>query len=284
MLRDDDFNGSKIKVVKIDRIDIPDYQRIAMGPWAKTIAENWNRHLFTHPRLAEKPDGRYDCIDGQHELLAATLRGHESLPCIVFDGVGHIEAAAIFSDMNTGRKRLTPFDVYRADLIAGRQWAVDLAHIVDELGLRIARGASPHTVQAVGQCKVLIQDGRYQDLYEALIILVSAFDASLPENHDRLERKMIVGMADFVRRARRAEVLDIEKFGRKLSKVTYRRRSITGIRLTPESLERDYIPKLIEDGTLEMPQLNSAQGNAVLYGRAIAIAVLGVDQARALYA
>lgn len=283
MLRDDDFNGSKIRLVKIDLIDIPSYQRIAMDGWAKDIAANWNRHLFTHPRIAAKPDGHFDAIDGQHEVLAASYRGHTQIPCAVLEGVGHVEAAGIFSDINTQRKRLTPFDVYRADLEAGRQWAVSLSELVDRYGIRIARGASPFHLQAVGQAKAIIADGRLTDLDDALFILTVAFDPSLRENESRLERKLIVGMSDLVKRAKRANVFDRIQFAKKLQRVTYRRRAYTGLHLTPESIEKDYIPALIEDGTLEMPPLNSAMGNAVLFGRALAIAILGSERAKTLY-
>lgn len=283
MLQDDDFNGTRIKMVKIDQIDIPSYQRDKMKPWAAYLAENWDHHLFTHPRLAAKDGGRFDVIDGQHTVLAAETRGHAELPCLVLVGVDQQRSAAIFSDLNTNRKRLTPFDVYKADLEAGREWALSLEALAIKYDLRIGRGAGPYFLQAVGQCKAIIQSGWLADLDDALAILTAAYEPTLAENASRLERKLVVGCVDLVRRTKRADAFDLTLCIRRLQKATFKRRATTGIRLTPESLETTYIPALIEQGTLTMPPLNSAMGNAVLFGRALAIAIYGADRARSFY-
>lgn len=284
MLRDEDFNGTKIKVVRIDLIDIPSYQRAEMSGWAKHLAENWDHQLFSYPRVAVKSGGRYDAMDGQHTILAAEQRGHLEIPCMVIENVDHKRGAAIFSDLNTGRKRLHPLDVYRADLEAGRAWAVTLDEFATKYGIKVAKGTGPHYLQAVGQCKTIISQGQSDDLDDALAILTEAYDAALAENASRLERKLLVGCVDLVRRTKRADAFERALCIRKLQKATFKRRDIRGIRLTPESLETQYIPALIEQGTLPMPPLNSAMGNAVLFGRALAIAIYGAERARTFYA
>lgn len=283
VLAGDDFNGHRVKAVRIDRIDIPEYQRTNMEGWASDIAQNWSNYLFTYPRLAAKGDGRYDCIDGQHTVLAAEKRGHVELPCAVLDGVDTKVAAGIFSDINTRHKRLTPFDVYRADLIAERPWALTLASIARRYGINVARGASPYTLQAIGQAKTIIESGGEEHLDDALAILTNAYDPELAENASRLERKLVVGCVDLVRRAKREGVFDRQSFINKLRAAKYKRRSVSGLKVTPESIETDYIPAMIEQGNLQMPPLNSAMGNAVLFGRALAIAIFGIDKSRQLY-
>lgn len=279
----DDFNGHRVKMVRIDRIDIPEYQRKAMEGWASSIADRWNHNLFTYPRVVVKDGGRFDCIDGQHTVLAASKRGHLELPCAVLDGVDTQTAAGIFSDINTGRKRLTSFDVYKADLIAGREWAVALDAIASRYGINVARGASPYTLQAIGQAKTIIESGGADHLDDALAILTGAYDPDLDENSSRLERKIVTGCVDLVRRAKREGEFDRQTFIRKLRKATYKRRSVSGLKVTPESIETDFIPAMIEQGNLQMPPLNSAMGNAVLFGRALAIAIFGVERSRQLY-
>lgn len=283
MFSGDDFNGHRVKQVRIDRIDIPEYQRVRMEGWASDIAQNWNNYLFTYPRLSAKEGGRFDCIDGQHTILAAEKRGHTELPCAVLDGVDTKTAAGIFSDINTGRRRLTSFDVYKADLYAGREWAVTLHDIAQRYGVNVARGASPYTLQAIGQAKSIIDGGGAEHLEHALAILTMAYDPDLPENSSRLERKLVVGCVDLVRRAKREGLFERQLFINKLRSAKYKRRAVSGLKVTPESIETDYIPAMIEQGNLQMPPLNSAMGNAVLFGRALAIAIFGVDKARHLY-
>lgn len=283
VLAGDDFNGHRVKAVRIDRIDIPEYQRAKMEGWATDIAQNWSSYLFTYPRVAAKEGGRFDCIDGQHTIIAAEKRGHIEVPCAVLDGVDVKTAAGIFSDINTGRRRLTSFDVYKADLLAERSWAVTLSSIAQRYGINVARGASPYTLQAIGQSKTIIEAGGADHLDDALAILTNAYDPDLAENSSRLERKIVVGCVDLVRRAKREGVFDRQSFINKLRAAKYKRRGVGGLKVTPESIETDFIPAMIEQGNLQMPPLNSAMGNATLFGRALAIAIFGVDKARHLY-
>ena len=282
-LQDDDFNGSRIKVIRIDLIDIPDYQRSQKRGWAEEIARDWDHHLFTYPRVCLKDDGRYDAIDGQHTILGAEIRGHQNIPCAVLVGIDHQKAAAVFSDVNTRRQRLAAYDVYNADLIAGRDWAITLQGIAERHGIRVDPGRGPSSLRAISQAKSIIDRGMAADLEDGLEILSRVYDPALPENETRLERKLLMGIVDLIHRAKREGIFDLDQTVRKLRKATYVRRGIRGIHLTPKALESDYLGALIEAGQLDMPQLTTGSGSSTVYGKALAIAVFGVDQTRKLY-
>ena len=282
-LRDDDFNGSRIKIIRIDLIDIPTYQRQQAKGWAEKIAHEWDHYLFTYPRVCPKDGGRYEVIDGQHTILAAEIRGHTDIPCAVLTGIDHVSAAGVFSDVNTKRLRPQPYDIFKADLEAGRDWAVALQDIAERHEIKVGPGQSPNILRAIAQAHTIIDRGMVADLDDALSILTRVYDPKLPENETRLERKLLMGIVDLVHRTKREKIFDLDQVVRKLKKATYSRRGIRGIHLTPKDLASDYLGALIEAGQLEMPQLTTGSGSSTVYGKALAIAIYGVDQTRKLY-
>jgi hypothetical protein len=282
-LHDEDFNGSRIKVIRIDAIDIPVYQRERVKGWAESIAQDWNHHLFTYPRVCVTESGRYECIDGQHTVLAAEIRGHVSLPCAVLTDVDTKTGAIVFSDVNTKRQRPQAYDIFKADLWAERGWAVTLRSITDKHGLAVSPIRGSSNLRAIAQARVIIERGMAADLDDALSILTRVYDPALAENSNRLERKLLMGVVDLVHRSKREGIFNLETVVRKLSKATYSRRGVRGIHLTPMALETDYLASLIEQGTLDMPQLTTGSGSSSVYGKALSIAVYGVEQTRKLY-
>ena len=283
MMTHEDFNGAKIGEVSIALIDIPMYQRVLREAWAKEMADNWDHCLFDPPRLSQKADGRYDVIDGQHTIMAAEYRNHASIPARVFKDLPYEQAAALFVSVNTQRKRPTPFDTWRAAVEAGHQWALDLRDAATAHGLQVGMGQGSTHLRCVGQAKRILEteDG-VRTLNAALDVLTEAYDPTLPENESRVERSLVMGMADFIRKARASGLYEKAHFVKKLRAAKFTRRDVRGIRVTPESFE-NYMAALIEQGMMPVPALNAGGAVMAPYGRAFAIAILGADGARRVY-
>lgn len=277
----EDFNGSAIVDVPIDRIDMPDYQTTLKPGWARELAEGWDSTLFRHPILNEKPDGRYDAIDGQHTIEAAKMRGQTHVPCLI-RRLEHREAAGTYVDLNTRRRRPTPMDEYRAGRIAGRPWAVALDTITARYGLTVSLSKSPDHIGCIGQARQIILAHGEGVLDAALLVLTHAYEAGPPENATRLDRDLILGMADLVRKSKAAGIYDSEYFVKHLKRAKFTTFGVPNIRVTPRSMDA-FLAALIQQGLIPIPPMSSGMGTAAVYGRALSLAILGVDRTKTLY-
>lgn len=277
-----DFNGHTYTDVPVAQIFIPEYQRDELDRWVSELGENWNPGLFRPPTLSHMADGRYACIDGQHTVAAAIRRGHQTIPALVYEHKSDAEDAARFSDLNTQRRKPEAYDVWVADYAAGREWAVTIHTLADKYGLRPTKGGDgPRNLRAIGAMRTIINTGRTPELDDALDILTSVYDADGSYNRSRIERNFIIGMVDLIARAQTFKAYDKDVFKRKLGRASYRFNGAS-VPVTPDGFQ-SYLNTLIQQGQVVVPTMNSGSGQARVYGRALAHAILSRDLANKVY-
>lgn len=280
-----DFNGYRLTDVEITKINMPDYQRDPEqgGAWAQQIASEWDHHLFRHPYLTPNADGTYDCLDGQNTVLAAALRGHKTIPAFVSNApVAHPKAASVFSDVNTKRRRLQPYNVWKADRIAGRSWAVLLDTITAKHGLSVARGSGIKNIRCIAQARTIIERDGPELLDAALGVLTQTWDGTAPEHSARAEQALVLGMADLIKRAQAVGKFSQERFVSKLQRKRYTRFGAE-VSLTPGSFGESYISHIIETSAIPMPSVVGGGGRTSAYSRAFAVAIFGAAEAKRMY-
>ena len=91
---------------------IPMYKQSPITNRIKYLAENFDIHLFTEPKVSYR-DGKYYIMDGVHTMLAMKLRGIKEIPCKVFSGMTFEDEASLFYGETHGR-RITRKDIERA--------------------------------------------------------------------------------------------------------------------------------------------------------------------------
>lgn len=102
-------------------------------------AFNWN--CYQPIIVAERDDGTYAVIDGQHRLAAAKKHpAIDSLPCYIIDAPDVAAQAAIFVAVNSVRKSLTGLQKFWASHAAGEAIAVGLAKACSVANVTILRG------------------------------------------------------------------------------------------------------------------------------------------------
>lgn len=99
----------------------------------------------------------FNIIDGRHRYLKACEDGIESMKCIIHTGLTEQEEAALFASQMEGIMQLKPYDLYKAWLIAGKDYedgraALTLQRVCKEHSIRIIR--NPQT-NACGVLKAL---------------------------------------------------------------------------------------------------------------------------------
>lgn len=130
------------------------YQREVKDTDAKVkrLAREWSWVACGALTVADRGDGRYFVIDGQHRARAALkISAVSKLPCVVFRTVGGQEEAAGFLRANKNRKPMAAIQAFKAMLKTGDKDAVFVQSLLDEHGLQLAAGGkSPHIFQAPG--------------------------------------------------------------------------------------------------------------------------------------
>lgn len=281
---DDDFRVVPLQTVRLDEVVVPEYQRMRIDKWAQEIADNWNPLLFRPPLLARRDDGKLDIIDGQHTIEAIRLRGHDQTPAFVRDAMSLPEEARTFGDLNTNRRGLRPYEVWRAQNLGGTPWAVQLNSIATRHGLKVAHERSPHNLACIGQCRIIFRKQNGAELLDqALDILIAAYDdTDDPANETRVERGLVSGMVDLLERTQGMRgFFDRDRWVEKLRTATYRT-SEGQVRITPRGFP-SYIARLIETGKLTLTSIQTGSGQAAIHGRSLGLAILGEAKTKQLY-
>ncbi len=113
--------------LKIDDLVIDDqYQRdLKAGNWTaiRRIASKFKWSRFSPVFVAPVEGGKYAVIDGQHRTHAAALCGFAEVPCQIVQ-MSREEQAASFAAVNGLVTKVTIWNIFKAALVAGENWAV----------------------------------------------------------------------------------------------------------------------------------------------------------------
>lgn len=94
----------------------------------RRIAEQFKWSRFSPVFVAPVEGGKYAIIDGQHRTHAAALCGFDSVPCQIVQ-MTREEQAASFAAVNGLVTKVTAWNILRAAMVAGEDWAVECSRI-----------------------------------------------------------------------------------------------------------------------------------------------------------
>jgi hypothetical protein len=171
-----------IALVKPSWLDVDNgeggYQRAYDEAWSRDIASKWE-NANCRPVNARLRDGRLWVTNGQHTANAAVFADVEEILVIINNGTpSRQNEAAEYDRFNTKIKRMRPFDVYRAALIALRDDALILRKVTGELGLTVApSGNDPMTLTSITTCRDIAENGE-EALRDAFEVAMTWADAT----------------------------------------------------------------------------------------------------------
>lgn len=111
------------------------YQRNASKGRVKLINKDWSWLACGVIIVASREEGLF-VVDGQHRVLAALSRADiEMLPCMIFKVDEIKEEAKGFLTAQVGRKSLTSYDKFAAQIIAGDENAIFVKQLLDKYDL-----------------------------------------------------------------------------------------------------------------------------------------------------
>lgn len=139
----------------------PEYQREIIKARVKHLTEHWNLEDVGAVTVSIRPGepNKAYVIDGQHRVRAAMDLGlgDTKVLCHVYRGLTRDEEARKFLAANDSRA-VTPFDKYRAGLVAGDQVALKTKEIAESFGWNVGDGGSRDgQIACVGQIMKLCE-------------------------------------------------------------------------------------------------------------------------------
>ncbi len=184
------------------------YQRpINHGGWrtVKSIAANFRWSCFTPVLLAPIEGGKFAVIDGQHRVHAALLCGIKSVPAMVVP-IAATEQAMAFVQVNTARTAMSAFNLFKAGLAAGEEWAIKADKAVADAGCKLMRfhpsskNKKAGEVYCVGLIRGLVTKG-HDRAVTVTLSAIRAIDAGGPMAvalySEFLLKPLMTAVADF---------------------------------------------------------------------------------------
>ncbi|PKR90888.1 hypothetical protein CXZ10_05955 [Pleomorphomonas diazotrophica] len=146
-----------------------DYQRtLGIGNWKaiRKIADNFSWSKFAPVLVAPIEGGVFAVIDGQHRAHAAQICGFERVPCQITQ-MNKAEQARAFAAVNGDVVKVTTWQVYRAAIMAGEDWAVAIRDCAEAAGCQVMTGNKPNTAKAAGEIYSIMAIGELIGSYGA---------------------------------------------------------------------------------------------------------------------
>lgn len=143
----------------------------------------WSR--FTPLLVAPIGDGRFAVIDGQHRTHSAAICGYKTVPALVVSMSLHEQARA-FSWVNGNVTNITPFQIFRAALVANEDWAVLSDAVVRNGCCQLmtsnasAKNKKSGEIYCIGLVRDHVRDGNGKYVTAGLRALRDCSDAELP--------------------------------------------------------------------------------------------------------
>lgn len=134
------------------RID-PAYQREVLNNGARNIGKiarefDWSK--FGVVIVARLDIGVYAIVDGQHRTIAAALRGILEVPCLIIAADPGQQAAA-FAAINGAVTKISPLQIFHAELAAGKTSATELRDVCAAAGVVVCRYPIPSSKMKIGE-------------------------------------------------------------------------------------------------------------------------------------
>jgi hypothetical protein len=203
----------RFEISPLDDLSIDEtYQRPLTTFW-KEVSEGFNPALVGTLIVSERRNGSKVIIDGQTRWSAMRERGLHDAPCLIYEGLSKADEAALFSDLQTQRRGMRSYHRFRAQLVARRPMAVDIAKIVTELGFELGKEETPNTLRSIAALEALYKIDR-DHLADVMEIIQQAWGTQ-----DKLatSAELIRGIGFFLRNQ---ENVDIDRLINRLQGVT----------------------------------------------------------------
>lgn len=154
----------KFAWIDVALLNIPPYQRARRNHVYK-IAEEWDSRKCDVIRVSyDENNNCFNVVDGQHRAAAAKMCGERYLVCEIETGMNISSEAKLFVEFNVGRKKLNPFDEYKANQFISEEDDTELskldkriAKVCDDYNVEVRQSAGCGTLKTIPHARKIIK-------------------------------------------------------------------------------------------------------------------------------
>ena len=195
-------NPGSIRTLSTSRLTsgLP-YQRPVEQKNVDKLVRNWNsRELY--PVIVSFRDGKFNVVDGQNRIAAMRQMaggGDVIVPCMIYTGMTYADEAALYAELDRGRKRLTLPQSLNAMMEAGTDPEImEVKRLTEEVGFIWALGEPTGEPFEIVPIRALVN--AHQLLGgEAFAHMLSLLAGTWQGTPNSLKASMLSGMALFVK-------------------------------------------------------------------------------------
>lgn len=172
----------ELKWIPIELLGVDDAYQRQLGKInqkaIRKIANNFNWAHFGNVAVAPRGD-RFAIIDGQHRVHAAAAVGIDQVPCQI-QKLNQSEQAAAFSAINGAVTAVTIWQLFKASLVAGEEWAVEADRAVKLAGCSLmtsnktSESKAPGEIFSIKMIQKYVEAGKADKLTLALKLLIGS--------------------------------------------------------------------------------------------------------------
>lgn len=153
-----------IEALRIGDIQVPEYQR-GQKRTAGVVQRKFDPRLMAPITVSRREDGSLWMIDGYQRKLGVESRKEGPredmiVPACVYSNLSVEEEVYIFEKLNRETVKVSPYDIFKAQLVAAEPEAVAISKIAASRGLAIS---ASHSSTSVGSIALLRTIYRWKD-------------------------------------------------------------------------------------------------------------------------
>ena len=169
------------------------YQRQLSEKPIRRTAANFDAYQINLVKVSRR-DGINYVFNGQHTMeVVATVSGSRDTPvwCMVYDDLVYKREANIFANQQKYAKKLTPYEIFVANMESGNDEQLLINELVESYSLHISGVSNPGCICAVGALEKIYEDMGYEILSRTLRLIVGIWEGE----KQSLGSNIIKGMA-----------------------------------------------------------------------------------------
>ena len=158
-----------------------DYQRNLSRGHIERAAENFDLCQI-NPVKVSRRDGINYVFNGQHTIeIVAMVSGSRETPvwCMIYEDLSYSHEADIFANQMKYVKGLLPYEVFMANIEAGKQDQLMIRDVVESYGLEIGTKSAPGIICAVSSLENIYNQYGVHTLSRVLRLIIGAWEGDV---------------------------------------------------------------------------------------------------------
>lgn len=203
---------TEAREIEVGKLKIrPQYQRPLDERRVTGIATNYEDALAGTLEVSFA-EGVYWVVDGQHRLAAMRENSVRVCRVLIHYGLSLQDEAHLFGRLNSQRKGVLPRDLYRAELVEGRERSQIVRDTLAKYGLRVSPSRGHHAKEVAAVETMWRMLGRHV-LDDTLRVVMEAWaDGEGTPAFGALEGRVLGAIGNFIYINREQERFDLNRF------------------------------------------------------------------------